>query len=42
MELDWKKLMDMADGVRKVSDTYVEKFGALERPPTIVHDPILD
>jgi hypothetical protein len=41
MELDWKKLMNMADGIRKVSDTYVEKYGALDRPPT-VHDPTLD
>jgi hypothetical protein len=42
MEQEWKKLMNMADGIRKVSDTYVEKYGALDRPPTVVHDPLLD
>ena len=42
MERDWKKLMDMGDGIRKVSDTYVEKYGALERPPTVIHDPNLN
>jgi hypothetical protein len=42
MELDWVKLMNMADGIRKISDTYVEKYGALKRPLTVVHDPTLD
>ena len=42
MELDWTKLMNMADGVRKASDTYAEKYGALGRPPAIAYDPILD
>jgi hypothetical protein len=41
MELDWK-LMNMADGLRKASETYFEKYGALDRPPTVIHDLTLD
>ena len=42
MQKDWTKLNNMAYGVRKLSETYVEKYGELEEPPEIRHDPTLN
>jgi hypothetical protein len=40
--LEWKKLNDMAYGVRVKSQEYEENWGALERTPTIMRDHTLD
>ncbi|MCJ1387104.1 hypothetical protein MMC17_010233 [Xylographa soralifera] len=42
MQKDWTRLNNMAYGIRKLSETYVEKYGELEEPPEIRQDPNLD
>lgn len=39
---DWTKIMNMAHGTKKMSDTYLEDYGELGMPPRIVVDPSLD
>lgn len=38
---EYNKLKSMASGLRKKSETYVQKYGSLEPPPEIVLDPLL-
>jgi hypothetical protein len=42
MQKDWTELNNMAYGLRKLSETYVDNYGELEEPPEIRHDPTLD
>ena len=42
MQKDWTKLNNMAYGLRKLSETYIDRYGGLEEPPEIRHDPTLD
>ena len=42
MKKDWTKIMNLVQGVKKMSDTYLEDYGELGAPPEIVVDPSLD
>ncbi|KAI9739570.1 MAG: hypothetical protein M1834_006288 [Cirrosporium novae-zelandiae] len=42
MATEWKRLLNMATGIRTLSETYVQKYGVLAGPPNIVYDRTLD
>jgi len=42
MKGDWVKIMNLVQGVRKISDTYLQNYGELDTPPEIVVDPSLE
>lgn len=42
MKVEWSKIVNLAQGVRKMSDTYFQDYGELAPPPEIIHDPSLD
>lgn len=42
MKGEWSKIINLAQGVRKMSDTYFQNYGGLAASPEIVYDPSLD
>lgn len=42
MKRDWDKILNMAAGIRKMTDTYALTYGELTAPPEIVHHQSLD